>query len=254
MVLHLTPLANSAGGADGAPLDALGEHRPGGHMLQQHLGQSLLVGQEAIESLLGNLGESVVGGGEDGEGLGVLDSVHQAGSGDGGDQGGESVIGDQSVDQVTLGDEHDSVNEVNNAIAGLNIGLDDSLAVDSDGWLSIVGVHIDPEAGALGRVEGEVIGGLTAHDVAGDHVIEEDALQKLGVGADSVNNRLGQSGKSLVGWGEHGEGSLTGKGVGEAGLDSKVDKGAGPVGGELLHQVAGGLGCLSAGGLVSLVV
>merc|ERR1719360_155785 len=57
-----------------------------------------------------------------------------------------------------------------------------------------------------------------------DHVVQEDALEKLSVSADSIHNLLGQGGEGSVGRGEDCEGSLTSQGVCEAGLDGEVDQ------------------------------
>merc|ERR1711971_608767 len=244
---HLGADILSPSRGDVAPVDSLGEHSPGGNMPQQHLGQSLLVSQETIESGLRDLGEGVIGGGEDGEGLSVLDGVHQTSSSDSSHQSGGPVICHQSVHQVTLGDEHDAINEVDHTIAGLDISLDHTLAVDSDGVTVVarLAVHIDPETGALGCVQSEVIGGCAAVDIPRDHVVQEDALEKLSVSADSIHNLLGEGGEGSVGRGEDCEGSLASQGVCEAGLDGEVDQSAGSIGGELLHQVPSGLAGLS---------
>ena len=112
----------------------------------------LLVSQQTAESSLGHLGECVIGGGEDGEGIGLLNSGHQAGSLHSGDQGGEPedniiktssssttrivsvspLIGGQGGDEVSLGRQNHSVNEVNHSVARLLVSFHDTLAVDGD--------------------------------------------------------------------------------------------------------------------------
>ena len=53
------------------------------HVPQQHRRQRLLVRQQRAQRLGRHLGEGLVGGGEDGEGVGVLDGVQHPGLGEG---------------------------------------------------------------------------------------------------------------------------------------------------------------------------
>ena len=64
------------------------------------------------------------------------DSAEDAGhNGDGGDQGGEPLVPGQDGHQVTLGDQHHPVDEVDNSVGGLHVRLDNLLSIDGDGAL-----------------------------------------------------------------------------------------------------------------------
>src|SRR5690606_36172884 len=58
----------------------------------EDLGQHRLVGEQVVQGLLVDLGERVVGGGEDGDRLGLVEGGAQVGGGDRGDQGLEQRV------------------------------------------------------------------------------------------------------------------------------------------------------------------
>merc|ERR1740128_790370 len=63
-------------------------------MTEKHSCQGVLVGEEAAEGFLRDLGKSIVGGGEDSEGTLASEGVDQAGSFDSGQKSGELGSGD----------------------------------------------------------------------------------------------------------------------------------------------------------------
>ena len=56
--------------------------------------------EQAFDRAGGQLGEGLVGGGEDGERAGALERVDQAGGLNGGDEGREAAVGDGGIDDV----------------------------------------------------------------------------------------------------------------------------------------------------------
>ena len=78
-------------------------HRTGNHVVQQDLLQLLRIGQQGLDRSLGQLGESLVRGGEDREGALVGQGLFQTGGLDRGDQGGESGVFGQREDGLGCG-------------------------------------------------------------------------------------------------------------------------------------------------------
>merc|ERR1712060_806316 len=70
------------------------------NMTEKHSGEGVLVRQKAVESLLGDLGKGIVGGGEDCKGTLASESVNEAGSFDSGQQGRELGGGDGELCNV----------------------------------------------------------------------------------------------------------------------------------------------------------
>merc|ERR1712060_22013 len=64
------------------------------NMTEKHSGEGVLVSQKAVESLLGDLGKGIVGGGEDCKGTLASGSAHEAGSFDSGQERRELGGGD----------------------------------------------------------------------------------------------------------------------------------------------------------------
>merc|ERR1712060_579382 len=70
------------------------------NMTEKHSCEGVLVSQKAVESLLGDLGKGIVGGGEDCKGTLASESVNEAGSFDSGQQGRELGGGDGELCNV----------------------------------------------------------------------------------------------------------------------------------------------------------
>merc|ERR1719343_933840 len=77
-----------------------GQGGGGNDMPEEHGGESLLVGKQAVQGVLGHLGEGSVGGSEHGEGSITGEGVHEASSLDSGKQSGELGSGDGQLCDV----------------------------------------------------------------------------------------------------------------------------------------------------------
>ena len=82
--------------------DVTGHHLAGDDVVGQDASElGLVFGlEQVLHGALGELGEGVIGGGEDGEGPGALEGVHEAGGAESGGEGGEAAGTDGGVDDV----------------------------------------------------------------------------------------------------------------------------------------------------------
>ena len=90
------------GGDAGRHVLAL-EGGSGHNVTEEHGGQSLLVGQQTVQSLGGNLVKGGVGGREHGEGSLAGQGLYEVGGLDGGQEGGELRGGDNKLGNVACG-------------------------------------------------------------------------------------------------------------------------------------------------------
>lgn len=82
--------------------DVAGHHLAGDDMVCQDAGELVFVfgKKKIVQRALGELGEGVIGGGEDGEGAIALEGVHEASGAEGGGEGRKAAGSDGGVDDV----------------------------------------------------------------------------------------------------------------------------------------------------------
>ena len=76
------------------------ESSTGDNMTEKHSCEGVLVSEEAVQSLLWDLGKSIVGGSKDGEGTLASEGVNEASSFDGSQKSGELGCGDGQLCDV----------------------------------------------------------------------------------------------------------------------------------------------------------
>jgi len=185
--------------------------------------------QKIGQHTLRKSGERLVGGGEDRERAFRGERLHEVGSLERSDEGGELRCGNSEVDdglahrlRGVARHEH-SVNDVNNTIGGLDISSSDLGAVDQDGVALSPNCHILP----LHSWEHLHVHEVLSVHIATRHVVSEEVdelslvfrLQKIG------QHTLRKSGERLVGGGEDRERAFRGERLHEVGSLERSDEG-----------------------------
>ena len=155
------------------------EHLGGGQifcndMVEQDVSQAGDVIQQSRDRAIGQQIESVIGGGEDREGTFPLEGIHQVGSGQGSRERIEAPVRQGCLDDILVGRQDDTVDDVNDTIGSLNIGQDDLGVIDED--LAVLNRDLDILAeGSFSAGQADDIGGS---EFTGDNMVEQDVGQQ----------------------------------------------------------------------------
>jgi len=194
-------------------------------MVEQDVFQcfKLLGFQQFFNGTRGEFGESIVGWGKDGEGTCALEGFNQSSRFQRSREGRESAVSDRDVHDI-LGRQDNAVDDMNDAVVGLNIGDDYFRVIDED--LSFL--DLDAYLGAQRGFGVFKCHNLFSFDAARDDVVKQDILERFKIlGLQKFcDSAFGQFSKSIVGGREDGEGTFALEGINQTrGLHSRYKGG-----------------------------